>query len=159
MVSHLSRPQFSDKIIKATALNRRSGAILDKASKGPITINRNDEYFALLNRDLLADLMAEATYAGKVFDLVQAALQVLSSDSLTLESPYGWLSAFDADEIKDLITEVLGAFRKAHIIDNGWEELEAILYEWQESAIALLSEDLEAAFSDDSDEVLLTAPG
>lgn len=158
MISTLSRPQFSDEIIKATALNRTSGAILDKASCNPVTIIRNDECFALLNRNLFANLVVEATQAGKVLDVLHAAFQALSGDSLTVDSHYGWLSAFDSDEIRDLVSEVFGAFRKAPLIENGWEELEAIIHEWHESAVAVLSDDLNDAFSNESNEVLLSPP-
>lgn len=158
MVSTLPRPYFSDEIIKATALNRTSGAILDKASRNPVTIIRNDECFALLNRDLFAELVAEATQSGKVLDVIHAAFQTLSGNPPAIESSYGWLSAFDNDEIQDLVTEVLGAFRSAPFVEDGWEELETTIQEWHESSIAILSDDLDSAFSDKSNEVLLSAP-
>lgn len=158
MIFTLSRPQFSDEIIKATALNRTPGAILDKASSNPVTIIRNDECFALLDRRLFAQLVTEANQSGKVLDVIHAAFQVLSGDSLAIESHYGWLSAFDSDEIKDFVSEVLCAFRKAPLIEDGWEELEAIVHEWHESAIAVLSNDLDDAFSNEVDEVLLSEP-
>lgn len=158
MFSTLARPQFSDEIIKATALNRTSGAVLDKASINPVTIVRNEECFALLKRDEFARLVAEADHAGKVTEVLCAAFQAMQGKSLATESLYGWLRAFDKDEIQDLVTEVLEAFHNAPVVVDGWEELEAVIHEWHESAIAILSDDLTDAFSTESDEVPLTAP-
>jgi hypothetical protein len=107
MVYTLTRPQFSDEIIQATALNRAPGAVLDKASRNPVTIIRNDERFALLKRDSFARLVVEADQAGKVLGVISAAFQAMHGGSLSIESPYGWLLAFDGNEIQDLVAEVL----------------------------------------------------
>jgi hypothetical protein len=39
-----------------------------------------------------------------------------------------------------------------------WDWIEATIYEWHESAIAISSPKLAAAFNDEIDEVLLTQP-
>lgn len=158
MVYTLSRPQCSDQVFQATELNRKSGAVLKEASKNPVTIIRNGDTFALLRRDLFAGLTAKADQSGKVLNLIHSAFQTLNEGSLAKESPYGWLLAFDKDEIQDLVAEVLEAFRNAPVIEDGWEEIDAIIHEWHESAIAVLSDDLANAFSEESDEVLLSAP-
>lgn len=158
MLSTISRPLFSDEIIRATDLNRTPGAVLDKAARTPVTIVRNEECFALLNRNVFAGLVLEADQKGKVLDLLGAAFQALHCGSLSKESPHGWLLAFDKDDIQELVGEVLKAFHDAPFVDDGWEELEAVIHEWHESAIAVLSDDFAEAFVDEPDEVPLTPP-
>jgi hypothetical protein len=158
MAAILSRPQFSDEIIKATELNRSSGSVLDKAARQPITIIRNNEHFALLRREKLSGIVTEATQTREVLEILHAAFLALSTQDLSSESPYGWLMAFDVDEIQELVAEVLGAFRNAPIVADGWEELDAVIHEWHESAIAILSDDLATAFTDETEEIPLSKP-
>lgn len=163
MASTLSQVAFSDKIIKATELNRKSGSILTQASSQAVTIVRNDEYFTLVRREEVTNLVAEATHAKNVFEVVNAAFFVSRGGAAGVESPYGWLRAFDSDEIQDFVTEVLTAYRSAAVIPNGWDNINTIIHEWHESAITILSGDLDAAMSssewdDEEDEVLLTPP-
>ncbi len=117
-----------------------------------MTIVRNNECFALLSREKLSEIVTEASHAGEVLEIIYAAFLTLRGVSPTVESPYGWLSAFDTDEVQELVAEVLGAYRNAPIVAEGWDELEAIIHEWHESAIAILSEDLAVAFADDAEE-------
>ncbi|WP_225225312.1 hypothetical protein [Komarekiella delphini-convector] len=41
---------------------------------------------------------------------------------------------------------------------HAWDLIDAIIHEWHESAIAITSPDLTAAFNDEADEVFLTQP-
>ena len=59
---------------------------------------------------------------------------------------------------QDLATEMNGVFRSAADGEIPWEDFEAVLHEWHESAIALRSEVLDSAFSAPPDEVPLTEP-
>jgi hypothetical protein len=99
----------------------------------------------LLSREKLSEIVTEASQAGEVLEILYAAFLMLRGISPAVESPYGWLSAFDADEVQDLVTE-------------GWDELDAVIHEWHESAIAILSDELAVAFAEESEEVLLSAP-
>jgi len=62
------------------------------------------------------------------------------------------------DDLRDLLTEVYGAFRHAVDAEISWDDFEAAIHEWHESAIALRSEALAAAFSAPGGEVPLTQP-
>ncbi|MEL7355482.1 MAG: hypothetical protein AAFN40_02850 [Cyanobacteria bacterium J06560_6] len=71
---------------------------------------------------------------------------------------YNWSRAFDREEIQALVAEVSEAYRSAASMTENWENLEAVIHEWRESAIAILSQDLTEALLDTEDEVPLTPP-
>jgi hypothetical protein len=102
----------------------------------------------LLSREKLSEIVTEASQAGEVLEILYAAFLMLCGISPAVESPYGWLSAFDADEVQELVTEVLGAYRNASLVAEGWDELEAVIHEWHESAIAIRSDELAVAFTE-----------
>jgi hypothetical protein len=56
------------------------------------------------------------------------------------------------------LTEVHGIFRRATDAEISWHDFEAALHEWHESAVALRSEALSAAFAAPTGEVPLTQP-
>jgi hypothetical protein len=62
------------------------------------------------------------------------------------EHPCGWLSVFDADELQEFIKEVSEAFRLTDTSNEAWDLIDATIHEWHESAIAITSPDLAAAF-------------
>ncbi|MCL1494020.1 MAG: hypothetical protein M1G31_25240 [Pseudanabaena sp. Salubria-1] len=68
------------------------------------------------------------------------------------EHSYGWLRAFDADELNEFINEVMSAYRSVALQEpknheKAWNELEAIIHEWYESALAIANPELEVAFT------------
>ncbi len=71
---------------------------------------------------------------------------------------FEWINAFDMEELRDLQNEVYGAFRSAMDAGTSWNDFEAVLHEWHESAIALRSDTLAAAFAAPAGEVPLTPP-
>ncbi len=149
---------FSDEMVKATELNRHSGQILDRAKVRPITIARNEDFFTLINRDELSTLVQEADQAKQVAALLSSAFSTLKQGKLDSSHAYSWLNAFDSDEIQELIGEVVSQHQLAQSSVHHREELEAIIHEWHESAIAILSTDLAAAWQDEVDEIRLTSP-
>ncbi len=48
---------YQDRVFQATELNRKHSYVLDCARKGPVTISRNNELFALLRREQAAELV------------------------------------------------------------------------------------------------------
>ena len=160
MTGALSKHIFSDEIVKATDLNRKSGAILSKAAQNPITIVRNDEYFTLIRRDDIANIVAESVITKNVVEILNTAFQL----SIDLESKvsahceYSWIRAFDREEMQELVAEVSEAYRCAASEPNGWENLRAVIHEWKESAIAILSPDLKEAWQSPSEEEPLASP-
>jgi hypothetical protein len=69
-----------------------------------------------------------------------------------------WLKAFDPDELEQFFTEVQKAFHKAHVGEDSWDEFEAVLHEWHESALAIVSTELAEAFAAEAEEIPLTEP-
>ena len=149
---------FSDELITATELNRQPGRVLDKALEHPVTITRNDQSFALLRREEVTFLVKTATQSKTVFELLTVAFCLLLGKEIGFENPYGWLRVFDSDDLQDFIKEVSEAFRLIDSSSTTWNMIDAIIHEWHESAIAIASPELAAAFSDEIDEVPLTQP-
>jgi hypothetical protein len=149
---------FSDELITATELNRQPGKVLDKAYEHPITITRNDQSFALLRREDVAYLVKGVTQSKAVFEVLSVAFRLLLGQQIGDEHPYSWLRVFDADELQDFIKEVSDAFRLTDISPDAWDMLDAIIYEWQESALAINSPELAVAFNDETEEIPLTPP-
>jgi len=150
---------FGDEIFTATDLNRRAGHVLDEATNRPVTITRNDEAFALLNRKDASRMVEAASNARLMVDLVAAisTYRLVGSD-IPIGHAFEWLNAFDLDEIKALQAEVHMSFRRAADAEISWDGFEAVLHEWHESAIAIRSDRLAAAFSGPGEEVQLTKP-
>jgi hypothetical protein len=149
---------YSDELITATELNRQPGRVLDKAYERPITITRNDQSFALLRREDVAYLVKGITQSKAVFEVLSVAFRLLLGEKIGYEHPYGWLGVFDADELQEFIQEVSEAFRLTETSHQAWDMIDAIIYEWHQSSIAISSPELAAAFEDESDETQLTPP-
>jgi hypothetical protein len=150
---------FGDEIFTATDLNRRAGQVLDEATNRPVTITRNDEAFALLNRKDASRMVETASNARLMVDLVTAiSTYSLAKAQIPVGHTFEWLNAFDTDEVKDLLAEVHLAFRRAADAEISWGDFEAVIHEWHQSAIAIRSDVLAAAFSAPSEEVRLDPP-
>jgi hypothetical protein len=65
---------------------------------------------------------------------------------------------FEEDDLQEFIKELSEAFRLIDSSTTAWEMIDAIIHEWHESAIAIASPELAAAFSAETDEVPLTKP-
>jgi hypothetical protein len=144
---------YSDELITATELNRQPGRILDKALEHPVTITRNDQSFALLRRENAALLVKTAQHSREIVELLNTAFHLLLKRKIAADHPYAWLGVFDADELNEFIDEVMTAYRSIDQYEKTWYELEAIIHEWYESALAISNPELEAAFSQRSNEL------
>ncbi|GAA6622640.1 hypothetical protein [Scytonema sp. NUACC26] len=151
---------YSDTLFTATELNRQPGKILDYALEHPVTITRNDEHFALLRREEVSSLTKAAQNGRHLIELLSAAFRLCLGEKLSTEHPHGWLKVFDKDDLQDFINEVTEAYRSAVFREQAWDELEAIIHEWHESALAIANPEIAYAFSDkdEYDEVPLTQP-
>ena len=158
MLSESSRLVYGDELITATELNRSSGRILDLAMTQPVTITRNDQHFALLRRDEMALLVKAAAFSLRVFEVTATAYRLRLGEEIGSENLYGWLKVFDKDELSELSAEIEKDYRLVESEPAAWDRIEATIYEWHQSAIALSSSELAAAFSDEINEVLLTQP-
>jgi hypothetical protein len=144
---------YSDELITATELNRQPGRILDKALEHPVTITRNDQSFALLRRENAALLVKVAQHSREIVELLNTAFHLLLKREIAADRPYAWLGVFDADELNELIDEVMTAYRSIDRHEKTWYELDAVIHEWHESALAISNPELEAAFSQRSNEL------
>lgn len=151
---------FGDEIFTATDLNRRAGHVLDEATNRPVTITRNDESFALLKRSEASRMVETASNAKLMVDLVTAiSTYRQASAQIPIGHTFEWLNAFHIDELKTLLAEAHMSFRRAADAEISWDNFEAVLHEWHESATAIRSDTLAAAFSATREEVPLTPPG
>jgi hypothetical protein len=148
---------FSDPLVTATELNRRCGAILDMALRKPVTITRNDQSFALLRRELVAQLSAAYEQFSMFLDISRSISLVQTGKKLNKDNHYQWLNVYEANDLALFYNELTEAL--ADVI-NGDDlyAIENLVHEWHESAIAVESDVLSKAFEADSDPVDLTPP-
>jgi len=158
MLSESSRFVYGDELITATELNQQPNRVLDLAMEHPVTITRNDQHFALLRREEMTLWVKAATLSLTVFEVTAAAYRLRLGEAISSENPYHWLTVFDSDELSELIAELEKAYRLAESESGAWNQIEIVIHEWHESAKAISSPELAAAFRDEIDEVLLTPP-
>jgi hypothetical protein len=92
-----------------------------------------------------------------VVKILNIAYQLSQGKEIASDHEYRWMKAFDAEELNELVTEIINACSVGSDTGN-WNLLDIVIHEWHESAIAISSPELEKAFSDDDDEVSLTPP-
>jgi len=124
---------FGDRVFSSTDLNRRPGEILNCAREAPVTISRNNEQFALLRREQVASLVNSLTR-------VQTALLVLlgadaAISGRDLPPSVAWLRLYKNDHLQRLRSEVLTATAQAVFGNADWNQVDAVLREWRESAL------------------------
>ncbi|MCC3417369.1 MAG: hypothetical protein JGK24_15305 [Microcoleus sp. PH2017_29_MFU_D_A] len=158
MLSKSSRLIYGDELITATELNQQLNRVLDLAMEHPVTITRNDQHFALLRREEMTLWVKAATLSLTVFEVSAAAYRLRLGEAISSANPYHWLTVFDSDELCELIAELEKAYRLAESESGAWNQIEIVIHEWHESAKAISSPELAAAFSDEIDEVFLTPP-
>lgn len=158
MPTTIQYPIFSDDLVSATELNKRSGSVLDKAAVRPITITRNEEHFVLLRREEAACQVNRAIYSERIFELLNAAFCLMAGGKIGSEQAYGWISSFDSDDLKLFVQEVVEAYRAITSDNEKWDYLDAVIHEWNESAIAINIPEFKEAWDSDFNEVELTSP-
>jgi hypothetical protein len=135
MVFSATTDVFSDAIVTAKELNRQPGRILDLALEGPVTITRNNEAFALMPRENITLLIQAAKAAGLAFEATSVAFRVIEGETLPKEHLYAWMMEFDRDELKDFMESVTSTFHQFAGLPSAWDELDAVIFEWHESAL------------------------
>ena len=104
-------------------------------------------------------MMKVITLSKKLLEILDTAYKLRLGEDVNSQNPFVWLKVFDSDELAEFITEILNAFQDLSSGINDWELLDAVIHEWQESAITLQNQEVLSAFlSEDFDEVLLTKP-
>ena len=147
---------FSDDIFSATELNRHAGTILDRARKRPVTISRNNDLFALLPREQAARLVGTTHRIAKAVAVLSEANAALSG--VAVSPTFEWLAAYDQDDLRSLVTELLHAARNAASGETDWDDVEALIHEWEESALVAESGVLDRALDAQADEAPLALP-
>jgi hypothetical protein len=147
---------FADEVYSSTDLNRRASEVLDHAQKRPVTISRNKEQFALLRREHVAELIRTADQFGPILDLLGAALSKVEGKEPP--APFTWLKAFETDDLRKMIREVIIASDAALRETGDWEPVTAIIHEWNESGLVAKSGILEKVMTSPADESPLPDP-
>jgi prevent-host-death family protein len=152
---------YQDKVFQATDLNRKHAHVLDCARKGPVTISRNNELFALLPREQAAELVHSVHVLKEITEVLAAALVAArGGDAL----PLHWVNAFDLDDVTAMREDLMAAIAAAGCGDGTWSDVESLLHQWRESGLALKSGVLSDALSDgnpdpDDGDLTITAEG
>lgn len=149
---------YSDELVTVSELNSQPGRVLDKALEHWVTIIRHDQSFALLRRDKVTALIKATELSRYVLELLNTAYRLLLQEKISAEHPCGWLGVFDSEDLQDFVAEINDAYQSTSMSDEAWTELQAIIHEWHESALAISSPEIAAAFNAESDEVPLTKP-
>lgn len=104
-------------------------------------------------------MVEAASNASRMVDLITAISTYRFSNALIpIGHPFEWLNAFDPDELRALLAEVHASFHRAASAEIPWDDFAVVLHEWHESAIAIRSQALAAAFSAPAAEVPLAQP-
>jgi prevent-host-death family protein len=146
---------FGDDMVTATDLNRRAGEVLNRARLNPVTISRNNEQFALMPREQVAQLIKGYACLRRSVDLIGAAWKC----SLNAQVPASceWLAAFDEEDLQEMAREILSAIERS--ADSGdWAKVDSVIHEWRESASAIASGVLKEAISSETDETPIEPP-
>jgi prevent-host-death family protein len=141
---------FGDEVFTSTDLNRRSGEVLNRARLGPVTISRNNEQFALLRRDQAASLVRTVSGVGEMVVLLSEAKSLLSGGEPL--AAFSWLKVFEKDDLEKLCSEVLCAARNALSGESDFDEVDAVIHEWHESALVAQSGVIDQAIFQESTE-------
>jgi hypothetical protein len=105
----------------------------------------------------MAGHIKAAAMTRVVVEVINVAYQLSQGKEIGDNHEYRWMKAFDTSELNELVAEVMNAYSVGYDTGN-WDDLDVVIHEWHESAIAINSPELEKAFSDEKDEVPLTPP-
>lgn len=137
---------LEDQVFNSTTLAKQASMVLDQADKGVVTITRNNEAYAILNREQASWLVPANKYLSEACYVLAAASQRISSNAVDQENPCPWVASIDTKHLKEMLTEITSILAKVASDDSQWEELDAVIYEWHRSAIAAADADLRTAF-------------
>ena len=80
------------------------------------------------------------------FEVTGVAYLLMQGETVETENPYGWLKTFDTDDLKDFVEEVRSIVHQFEGSPQAWEEIDALVYEWHESALVISSGVLDEMF-------------
>lgn len=68
---------------------------------------------------------------------IEIAIRLIEGETISSDHPYAWLMVFDSEDLNDFVTEVRSTFEQFEDSPKAWEELDALIYEWNESALVI----------------------
>jgi hypothetical protein len=149
MVFSATTDVFSDAIVTAKEFNRQPERILDLALEGPVTITRNSEAFALLPREQVTALVRATQVTNLALEVTSIAHQLMEGAKVAEDHPYAWLMEFDRDELKNFVESVTSTFHQFAGQPSAWDEVDAVVFEWHESALINASGVLDEMYAKD----------
>jgi hypothetical protein len=147
---------FSDDVFTSTELNRRTAEVLNHAREHPVTIERNNERFALIRREQAADLFNAVSSLASVLDVIRGFIAIKKAQQPP--PTVAWIQAFEEDDQCLMIDELLKTATASVCGEATRDELADLLYQWRESSHVILSGVLRDAMTSEADEQPLTNP-
>jgi hypothetical protein len=80
-------------------------------------------------------MMNNEKVAVLTLEVTTIAYRLMEGEEVSANHPYAWLMEFDRDDLKDFVSDVSGTFHRFSGLPNAWAEVEAIVFEWHESAL------------------------
>jgi hypothetical protein len=129
----------------ASELQKHTKAMLDRASRHPVSIprERKGDAITLVNRTLwhqaLTAMESMKTLAG-VSLLVSDTLK--HAEHRRYPSDLAWLADFDKDDLQEFFGEYASAVMGAVTGTRSWDTVEIVIEQWRRSAVVLQDEEL-----------------
>lgn len=131
----MRRHRLDRYIVKPTDLNRRSGEILERASRQPVLVSRGDDSLVLARHDLISRLIDSESQADLLADLVTYLTRRHAGARHDAGGAFDWLSAFDDRDVEGFVNELRATVRDVHAGTVAPESVENVIHEWHESSI------------------------
>jgi hypothetical protein len=76
---------------------------------------------------------------ARTLEVTSIASQLMEGEKVTADHPYAWLMEFDRDDLKDFVESVTSTAHQFSGLPNAWDEVDAVIFEWHESALVYQS--------------------
>ena len=136
---------LGDLVITPSQLNRRSGLFLRQAVTRPVTVRMKEADLVILRRDEAANLYQEDATLRRLERLAAYILGRFGAKSVSQPDELAWLDVFENDDLLEFFGEYRDILRAALEERAGWNDVDAVLHEWKESAFALRNKELQEA--------------
>ena len=151
-------PMFADEVINSTELTRNTADVLDQALKGPVTISRRSEQFALLARPAAARMMRAIEAGSLAVEHLEEILSVRGSHRAK-SARYSWMQVYEKDDLEKFQCELVEATRRVLSGEGEPSEVGDLIHEWRESGIAIQSGVIDEVMHDPSvDRIRIARP-
>lgn len=82
-------------------------------------------------------------------EVTTIAYQVMEGEKVAADHPYAWMMEFDRDELKEFVESVTSTFHQFAGQPSAWDEVDAVVFEWHESALINASGVLDEMYAKD----------